>query len=76
MAERLLYRLSELVPMLGVSKQHIVQWIDSGDLRAVDVSSKPGRMRKRRMVTRAALEEFLKSRELVPHTEEGADTHG
>jgi excisionase family DNA binding protein len=55
----------EVAKLWGVSLDKITYWIASGDLRAIDASTKRGQ-RPRYLIDSSDLEAFEKSRAIVP----------
>ena len=49
---------------MGVAPETAISWIKSGELKAVDVSARPGHTRPRYRINRADLAEFLAGRQV------------
>lgn len=60
------FRLKEVAAAMGVTHDVVVRWIKSGQLAALDVSSKPGGRRPHYRIPASALEAFRKSRSVAP----------
>lgn len=59
------YKVNDLMERFGVSQHTVLAWIDSGELRAVDVSRKRGG-KPRWRITAEALEAFENGRTKTP----------
>jgi hypothetical protein len=57
---------SQYAQRLGVRVPQILGWINSGQLRAIDVSSKPGSARRAWRISLGAIIEFEAQREAKP----------
>lgn len=56
----------QLAKRLGISEDKVYAWIDSGQLRAVNLAEHPHSERARWRISQEAIEEFLASRENKP----------
>ena len=54
--------IQQVAGWLGVSRDTVERWVNTGQLRAIDVSAKPGRGRPSWRVSADNLEAFLKAR--------------
>jgi hypothetical protein len=62
---RQLFNLNEVAARYGVSRRRVQAWIDSGDLRAVDLSGQRDSRKPRLAVTEQALADFEERRSTV-----------
>ena len=61
------YRTAAAVAeLLGVRQGKVLAWIQSGELRAADLSEKPGTGRARWKISKADLDDFLRGRQPSP----------
>lgn len=60
------HTVHELCERYGVSEHTVLQWIRSGELRAVNVGRRPGTKKPRWRITREALEAFELARTPTP----------
>lgn len=56
----------QLAEQWGVSPDKIIGWIRSGELRAIDISTKRGSPRPRYLVDRRDIEAFELARAVIP----------
>lgn len=56
----------QVAKRLGVCPESVISWIRSGQLTAIDVSSRPGVGRPRFRISEADLQAFLASRAVAP----------
>ena len=57
---------SEVAGLLRVGHSKVASWIRAGELKAADVSERPGLGRPRWRISRQDLNEFLRGRQPVP----------
>lgn len=57
---------NDIAEELGVSPDKVLAWIASGQLKAIDVGSKPNARRRRYIISQQSKEEFLQSRIAKP----------
>jgi excisionase family DNA binding protein len=60
------YSVRDLRERYGVSEHTVLQWIRSGELRAINVGRRPGAKKPRWRVTQAALDAFEAARTPTP----------
>lgn len=56
----------QLAKLWGISPNTIVSWIRSGQLRAIDISTRPGIGRPRYLIDRRDIVEFEERRQVKP----------
>ena len=69
--ERTMLTPPEIARRWGVSPETVIGWVRSGQLRAVDVSSRPGIGRPRFRIDIADLSAFENRRQVIPRGKNG-----
>jgi excisionase family DNA binding protein len=61
-----MYKVQDICERYGVTVHTVLQWIRSGELRAVNVGRRPGARKPRWRITQEALEHFELARTPAP----------
>jgi excisionase family DNA binding protein len=62
------HTVADIQKLLSVTERTVLLWIDSGELKAINVGRSPNKKKPRWRISQAALDEFERGRSATPST--------